>query len=178
VQGTCVFGTGCRGARLLVWLILNDRVRPSSYSVCALLQIHSPPCKIHTAYVWRILQGGGCLLQIHSPPCTNRHICTRKCTVHILCLYGDTVHLCLLQIHSPPCTNRHMYTVWNLTGRGDCNPFKTGCVPLNYIPCTPDHPPTIAGVRALPTHSPGAAATPRSRSGTGWRVPASERASV
>jgi hypothetical protein len=29
VQGTCVFGTGCRGTRLLAWLILNDRVRPS-----------------------------------------------------------------------------------------------------------------------------------------------------
>jgi hypothetical protein len=29
VQGTCVFDTGCRGARLLVWLILNDRVQPS-----------------------------------------------------------------------------------------------------------------------------------------------------
>jgi hypothetical protein len=29
VQGTCVFGTGCRGARLLVSLILNDRVQPS-----------------------------------------------------------------------------------------------------------------------------------------------------
>jgi hypothetical protein len=29
VQGTCAFGTGCRGARLLVWLILNDRVQPS-----------------------------------------------------------------------------------------------------------------------------------------------------
>ena len=29
MQGTCVFGTGCRGARLLVWLILNDRVQPS-----------------------------------------------------------------------------------------------------------------------------------------------------
>jgi hypothetical protein len=28
VQGTCVFGTGCRGARL-VRLILNDRVQPS-----------------------------------------------------------------------------------------------------------------------------------------------------
>jgi hypothetical protein len=40
------------------------------------------------------------------------------------------------------------------------------------------HTTTIAGVRALPTHSPGAAATPRSRSGTGWRVPASERASM
>jgi hypothetical protein len=29
VQGTCALGTGCRGARLLVWLILNDRVQPS-----------------------------------------------------------------------------------------------------------------------------------------------------
>ena len=29
MQGTCVFGTGCRGARLVVWLILNDRVQPS-----------------------------------------------------------------------------------------------------------------------------------------------------
>jgi hypothetical protein len=29
VQGTCVFGTGCRGARPLVWLIFNDRVQPS-----------------------------------------------------------------------------------------------------------------------------------------------------
>jgi hypothetical protein len=29
VQGTCGFDTGYRGARLLVWLILNDRVRPS-----------------------------------------------------------------------------------------------------------------------------------------------------
>jgi hypothetical protein len=29
VQGTCVFDTGCRGARLLVWLILNDRVHLS-----------------------------------------------------------------------------------------------------------------------------------------------------
>jgi hypothetical protein len=29
VQGSCGFDTGCRGARLLVWLILNDRVRPS-----------------------------------------------------------------------------------------------------------------------------------------------------
>jgi hypothetical protein len=29
VQGTCVFDTGCRGARLLVKLILNDRVQPS-----------------------------------------------------------------------------------------------------------------------------------------------------
>jgi hypothetical protein len=29
VQGICVFGTGCRGARLLVWLILNDRVQTS-----------------------------------------------------------------------------------------------------------------------------------------------------
>ena len=29
MQGTCAFGAGCRGARLLVWLILNDRVQPS-----------------------------------------------------------------------------------------------------------------------------------------------------
>ena len=29
MQGTCVSDTGCRGARLLVWLILNDRVQPS-----------------------------------------------------------------------------------------------------------------------------------------------------
>ena len=29
MQGTCVFGTGCMGARLLVWLVLNDRVQPS-----------------------------------------------------------------------------------------------------------------------------------------------------
>ena len=29
MQGPCVFGTGCRGARLLAWLILNDRVQPS-----------------------------------------------------------------------------------------------------------------------------------------------------
>ena len=29
MQGTCAFGTGCRGASLLVWLILKDRVQPS-----------------------------------------------------------------------------------------------------------------------------------------------------
>jgi hypothetical protein len=29
VQGTCDDITGCRGTRLLVWLILNDRVQPS-----------------------------------------------------------------------------------------------------------------------------------------------------
>jgi hypothetical protein len=29
VQETCDNITGCRGARLLVWLILNDRVQPS-----------------------------------------------------------------------------------------------------------------------------------------------------
>ena len=29
MQETCVNITGCRGARLLVWLILNDRVQPS-----------------------------------------------------------------------------------------------------------------------------------------------------
>jgi hypothetical protein len=29
VQGTCVLDTGGRGARLLVWLILNDRAQPS-----------------------------------------------------------------------------------------------------------------------------------------------------
>jgi hypothetical protein len=29
VQVNCVFDTGCRGARLLVWLILNDRAQPS-----------------------------------------------------------------------------------------------------------------------------------------------------
>ena len=29
MQGPCVFDTGCRGARLLAWLILNDRVQPS-----------------------------------------------------------------------------------------------------------------------------------------------------
>ena len=29
MQGTCALNTGCRGARLLAWLILNDRVQPS-----------------------------------------------------------------------------------------------------------------------------------------------------
>jgi hypothetical protein len=29
VQGTCDNITGCTGARLLVWLILKDRVQPS-----------------------------------------------------------------------------------------------------------------------------------------------------
>ena len=29
MQGTCAFGTGCRAARLLAWLILNERVQPS-----------------------------------------------------------------------------------------------------------------------------------------------------
>ena len=28
MQGTWVFDTGCRGARLLVWLIRNDHVQP------------------------------------------------------------------------------------------------------------------------------------------------------
>jgi len=41
VQGTCVLDTGCRGARLLVWLILNDRVQPS--------------------FIAGVLQGGGCV---------------------------------------------------------------------------------------------------------------------
>jgi hypothetical protein len=34
VQGTCGFDTGCRGAHLLVRLILNDRVSPSFVAVC------------------------------------------------------------------------------------------------------------------------------------------------
>jgi hypothetical protein len=65
---------GCRGARLLVWLILNDRTQPSLIAGVWVCGLHSrcegpyvlgrwamevsPPCKIHTVYVWRILQGG------------------------------------------------------------------------------------------------------------------------
>jgi hypothetical protein len=42
VQGTCDNITGCRGARLLVWLILNDRVQPSfiaGVEVCSLTAV-------------------------------------------------------------------------------------------------------------------------------------------
>jgi hypothetical protein len=50
VQGTCVLDTGCRGARLLVWLILNDRVQPSFIAgVCTAV----PPCELHDVYVRR-----------------------------------------------------------------------------------------------------------------------------
>jgi hypothetical protein len=46
VQGTCVLDTGCRGARLLVWLVLNDRVQPS---FIAGVRMRNPVC--HTVRV-------------------------------------------------------------------------------------------------------------------------------
>jgi hypothetical protein len=49
VQGTCVFGTGCRGARLLVRLILYDRVQPS------LIAGVTGGCAAHTEQVSRLL---------------------------------------------------------------------------------------------------------------------------
>ena len=44
--------------------------------------------------------------------CQRRLACalTHKCTVHILCLYGDTVHVLLVAMytHTPACEIRHI----------------------------------------------------------------------
>ena len=44
--------------------------------------------------------------------CQRRLACalTHKCTLHILCLYGDTVHLLLVAMytHTPACEIRHI----------------------------------------------------------------------
>jgi hypothetical protein len=61
VQGTRDNITGCRGARLLVWLILNDRVLPSFIAGVyreGRLDTHTPPGNICPAYGWRVLHGG------------------------------------------------------------------------------------------------------------------------
>ena len=59
MQGTCVFDTGCRGAGLLAWLILNDRLQPSftaGVGVCAAAyrdgcgHTDTPSCKVHSVY--------------------------------------------------------------------------------------------------------------------------------
>jgi hypothetical protein len=61
VQGTCAFGTGCRGSRLLVWLILKDRVQPLLIAG-VVRYTRSPLCKIRYAYTVCMLTGrGGCV---------------------------------------------------------------------------------------------------------------------
>jgi hypothetical protein len=67
--------------------------------------------------------------------------CPVKCTVHILCLYGDTVHLrrcaCRCGVHSStPAINEGCTRSLRIshTSRRD------------QVPCTPYHPPNIAGV--------------------------------
>ena len=56
MQGTCSFDTGCRGARLLVWLILNDRVQPSFIAGVVAIQgssgVSHRGVMIHRQAVW------------------------------------------------------------------------------------------------------------------------------
>jgi len=59
IQGACVFDTGCRGACLLVWLILNDRVQPSFIAGVVWEERHVPPCKHSYCVYTACLTGRG-----------------------------------------------------------------------------------------------------------------------
>ena len=59
MQGTCAFDTGCRGACLLVWLILNDRVQPSFIAGVVWEERHVPPCKHSYCVYTACLTGRG-----------------------------------------------------------------------------------------------------------------------
>jgi hypothetical protein len=66
--------TGCRGARLLVWLILNDRVQPSLIAGVRRC-VYRDPCKVHTPYAIKYLTGRGACMA------------TPSCKIHTVYIY-------------------------------------------------------------------------------------------
>ena len=91
MQGTCAFGTGCRGARLLAWLILNARVQPSFIAgVYARNQLDGRQrsiCTVPMEYVGRLLV-----------TLREASLLGTRCLVHTVCL---AIKQCLCP--PPPC---------------------------------------------------------------------------
>jgi hypothetical protein len=66
--------------------------------------------------------------------------CAHKCTVHILCLYGDTVHLCAADEPIPPCKIHTGYVRRILQGGGRLSMCTHTAQPTNqssacYLHC-------------------------------------------